>query len=296
MMKKILLYALLLLIVTGCSEDTQENSYHPSGEVVSTKVYVIGVHPYLNSKKMYESYRPILNYLEEHIQNSSFTLETSSSYAEYDKKLYRGDFDFSLPNPYQTYNALEHNYQVIAKMQPDSVFRGIFVARKDSKLKDIQQLKNKSISFPAPSALAAAMMPLYYLHEQGLDLSKITKKYVGSQYSSILNAYSSDTLVAATWPPPWESWCKENPEKAKEMEVVWQTHSLINNGFVVRKDIEKEFAKEVADLLVALDTSTEGQNILKNAGFDGFEHADNTNYLVVKDFLQKYDKVIGLAK
>lgn len=293
-MKQILLIFLSLTLFSACSDNKKEEVYRPSGEITSKKVFIVGIHPYLNSKKTYDSYRPILDYLEQQIQNSSFVLETSSSYATYDEKLYRGDFHFSLPNPFQTHNALKHNYEVIAKMKPDSVFRGIIVARKESKLKDVQQLKHKSISFPAPTALAATMMPLYYLHEQGLDLSTITKKYVGSQYSSILNAYSSDTIAGATWPPPWESWCKENPDKAKEMEVVWQTQALINNGFVVRNDVPKEFAKEVASVLLSLDTTIEGQKMLKNAGFSGFEHAANDDYLIVKDFLEKYDKVIGL--
>jgi phosphonate transport system substrate-binding protein len=283
-------------MLAACADTKQAQEYRPTGDVKSKKIYVVGIHPYLNSKKTYDSYEPILNYLEQNIPESSFVLETSSSYADYNQKLYHGDFDFSLPNPFQTYNSLERNYEVIAKMKPDTVFRGIFVARKDSKLKNVQQLQNHSISFPAPTALAATMMPLYYLHEQGLDLSKITKKYVGSQYSSILNAYSSDTIAGATWPPPWESWCKENPLKAQEMEVVWQTSSLINNGFVVRKDVEKELAKRVAELLVLLDTTPDGEKILKNAGFEGFEYATNESYLVVKDFLQKYDKKIGLPE
>jgi phosphonate transport system substrate-binding protein len=295
-MKKILMCVLSVFMFTACSDAKQAKEYRPSGEILHKKVFIVGVHPYLNSKKTYDSYRPILDYLEEHIQNSSFLLETSSTYANYNEKLYRGDFHFSLPNPFQTYNSLEHNYKVIAKMKPDSVFHGIIVARKDSNLKDVQQLKNKSVSFPAPTALAATMMPLYYLYEQGLDLNKITNKYVGSQYSSILNAYSSDTAAGATWPPPWESWCKENPDKAKEMEVVWQTQALVNNGFVVRNDVPEEFAKKVADVLSSLDKTITGQKILQNAGFEGFEYATNDNYLIVKDFIKKYDKAIGLPK
>jgi hypothetical protein len=49
-------------------------------------------------------------------------------------------------------------------------------------------------------------------------------------------------------------------------------------------------------LLVALDTTTDGQMILKNAGFDGFEYATNENYLIIKDFLKKYDDAIGLPQ
>ena len=295
-MKKILVVFLITIFFVACSDEKQRELYQPTGTVINKKVYVVGIHPYLNSKKMYSSYRPILDYLEKHLENISFVLETSSDYAAYNAKLYRGDFHFSLPNPFQTYNALKYNYKVIAKMKPDQVFRGIFVARKDSQLTNVMQLKNKAISFPAPTALAATMMPLYYLHEHGLDVNNIEKKYVGSQYSSILNAYSSDTMAGATWPPPWESWSKENPDKAKEMEVVWQTEPLINNGFVVRADVDEKLAQDLAKLLSELDNTKHGKEMLSNAGFAGFEYSKNKDYDIVEKFLEKYDKAIGIPK
>ena len=295
-MKNIFIMLLIVLVGVGCDSDN-DVYYQPTGTIVSSKVFIVGIHPYLNSKKMYNSYRPILDYLESQLDGVFFRLETSANYAEYNIKLYRGDFHFSLPNPFQTYNALKKNYRVIAKMQPDRVFRGIFVARKDRHLQDVQQLKGESISFPAPTALAATMMPLYYLYEHGIDVSKeIQKRFVGSQYSSILNAYSSHTIAGATWPPPWESWVKENPQKAKEMEVVWQTESLINNGFIVRNDLNSTLAQSVADTLVALSSTPKGEELLENAGFAGFEYATNLHYDRVAKFLQKYDKAIGIPK
>jgi len=283
----------LVFFFTSCENKTQTQRYAPQGTVERITVYKVGIHPYLNSKKMYSSYRPLLDHLEKNIAGVEFVLETSADYEAYNKKLYQGAFDFSLPNPYQTYNALAKNYNVIAKMKPDSVFRGILVARKDLHIQKPSELLGKTVSFPAPTALAATMMPLYYLHEKGVDTKLIKKKYVGSQYSSIINAYSKDSFIAATWPPPWEAWCKENPTKALEMEVVWETQALINNGFIAHQRVKNSLAKEVATLLVDLCDSDEGKALLKNAGFEGFEYANNATYLVVEEFLQKYEQALG---
>jgi len=229
----------IVLTFTACSDSGKTASYVPTGKEVKVITYKFGVHPYLNSKKMYQSYRPILDYLENEIGDIKIVLETSVNYAKYEEKLYRGDFDFSLPNPFQTYNSLSSGYKVIARMKPDSAFRGIFVARKDSYLRTIEQLRGENISFPAPTALAASMMPLYYLYKQGIDVKKdINKMYVGSQYSSILNAYRSDTIAGATWPTAWRAWIKENPDKAKDMKIIWETGSLINNGVIAKKDLD----------------------------------------------------------
>jgi len=289
-----LVWFTVALFMIGCSDTQTSKRYEPKGKRFINQIYKVGIHPYLNSKKMFLSYRPILDYLESRLENVEFILETSKDYPSYDKKLYARTFAFALPNPFQTYNALEHGYRVVAKMKPDSVFRGIFVAQKKAELSNVNQLRSKSISFPAPTALAATMMPLQYLHDHGLNVHKdIDKKFVGSQYSSILNAYSGDTLVGATWPPPWEAWCKENPQKAKEMEVVWQTKPLINNGFVVRDDIDPAIVQAIVNILISMDSDPQGKKLLDNAGFEGFEKANNRRYAIVKTFLDRYYQSVG---
>lgn len=298
-MKKTILLVILMIpfFLTSCSDSNNKPTYIPSSKNIDVKSYKLGIHPYLNSKKMYRFYRPILDHVESKIGNIEIILETSANYAEYNIKLYRGDFDFSLPNPFQTYNSLSKGYTVVARMKPDSVFRGIFVARKDSNIKLPSQVKGKNISFPAPTALAATMMPLYYLYEHGIDVNNdFKKKYVGSQDSSILNSFTSDTILGATWPPPWEIWKKENPKKAKQMEVVWETESLINNGFVVKKNVDLILVKKITNILVNLDDTQEGKKLLNKAGFEGFRKSNNEDYNIVSDFLQKYDKAIGLPK
>ncbi|MDX1294776.1 MAG: phosphate/phosphite/phosphonate ABC transporter substrate-binding protein [Sulfurimonadaceae bacterium] len=295
--RRIIIGIIVAFTLAGCNGRDDTQTYRPEGTAVEQKTYIVGIHPYLNTKKMYLSYRPIFDYIESKIEGVRFELETSKDYPSYDKKLYKRRFHFALPNPFQTVNSFQHGYIPIARMKPDTVFRGIFVARKDTKLTSVSQLKGNKVSFPAPTALAATMMPLYYLHMHGLDTKNdITKKFVGSQYSSIMNAYSGDTVAGATWPPPWEQWCKENPDKAEQMELVWETEPLVYNGFTVRDDVDMELARRLADVLVGLDEEPHSKLLLDDAGFAGFVSADAASFQPVLDFLRDYDKAIGLPK
>lgn len=285
------------IFFVSCNDSSRESAYVPTSKNLKSDTYKFGVHPYLNSKKMYTLYRPILDFIETQMGDIEIILETSATYAEYDAKLYRGDFDFSIPNPFQTYNALSCGYDVIAKVKPDSVFRGIFIARKESRLKYPSQLKGKSISFPALTALAATMMPLLFLSEHGIDVNKdIEVKYVGSHYSSILNAFSGDTIAGATWPPPWETWKRENPKKAEQMEVVWETDSLINIGVVAKKSVDEKIVQKFVEILISLDKTPQAKELLYDTDFDGFTKSNNREYDIVSDFLKKYNKAVGTAK
>lgn len=278
-------------------EDHEKKRYKPITVPVKEHEIIVGIHPYLNAQKTFLAYEPIIRYLEKNIPSAHFTLETSLDYADYERKLYAGHFDFALPNPLQTIQSTKHGYRIIAKMKPDSIFTGIIVARKEYHVRSVEQLRDKAISFPATTALAATLMPKLFLYERGLNVDKDAyPRYVGSQYSSIMNAYTKDTVVAATWPNPWKTWQKENPQKAQEMEVVWETSPLVNNGFVVRLDLDQNLSTKVVTLLCALDRFPEGKKLLEGAGFEGFERASEKTYMPVEKFLKQYDSALGLPK
>ena len=154
------------LALMSCDQK-QNIEYQPTYDsmpaVFGEYTMVIGVHPLHNPKRLHEIFGPIANYLSQNIDNVNFKIEASRNYASYDKKLYGRQFDFSLPNPFQTVNSLKHGYRVFAKMSDDENFRGIFLVRKDSKINNVKDLKGHAVSFPAPTALAATMMPQYYL-------------------------------------------------------------------------------------------------------------------------------------
>lgn len=292
-----LLFVFMIFTIGCANDEDQTKSYKPLVASSAETEFVIGIHPYLNSEKTFMAYEPILRYLEERMEGVKFRLETSYDYPDYERKLYQGHFHFSLPNPYQTIQSTEHGYRIAAKMKPDYVFRGVIVARKDRHIRSVEQLRHQAISFPASTALAATLMPKLFLYEKGLNVEKEAKpSYVGSQYSSIMNAYSGDTVVAATWPTPWKTWQEENPDKAKEMELIWETPPLINNGFVIRNDVDLKIAAQVIDLLCSLENTKEGKKLLAQAGFEGFEKATFTTYIPVKSFLIRYDKTIGLPQ
>lgn len=294
-MKKIILFIIFILL-TGCTEE-RDIDYKPvySSQSLFTeqKEYIIGIHPLHNPKRLHEIFGPIAEYLSAQIGMANFRIEASRNYSSFDKKLYAGKFHFALPNPYQTVRSLDKGYRVFGKMADDENFRGIFLVRKNSNIKNVSDLKGHAVSFPAPTALAATMMPQYYLQMNGINVMKdIEIKYVGSQESSIMNVMLGNTLAGATWPPPWEALSKERPELKKELKVIWQTPSLPNNGLVARTDVKKEILDQVKMLLLNLHQHQEGRDMLKKMELSRFEEASDDSYRPVVKFLQHFNKTV----
>lgn len=287
-----LLSALMLpLLLLACDSPKNEH-YTPSYTSTPTAqqtVLIFGVHPLHNPQRLFETYGPLVEYLNRNFPDITIQLEASRSYAEFDKKLYNRHFHFALPNPYQTLNSLQHGYRIFAKMGEDDKFRGIIIVRKDSGITRVADLKGKTVSFPAPTALAATMMPLYFLHTHGLDVNKEIKRlFSGSQESSIMNVYLGKSAAGATWPPPWQAFQERNPKMAAELEVKWESSPLPNNGLVARDDVPPEVVAKMRSLLISLHTHEEGRSLLATLPLARFENATEATYQPVRDFLKIY--------
>lgn len=286
------LAVLLLPFVLLACDSQKEERYTPTYTTPPPgrqKVLSFGVHPLHNPQRLHETYGPLIEYLNRNLPGITLQLETSRSLEEYDKNLYSRRFHFALLNPSQTVNSLEHGYRVFAKMGEDEKFRGIILVRKDSGISKVTDLKGKTVSFPAPTALAATMMPLSFLHTQGLDVNKdITRLFSGSQESSIMNVSLGKSAAGTTWPVPWQAFMKRHPELAAELEVKWETPSLVNIGLVARDDVPPEVVDKVRSLLVALHTHEEGRQLLAALPLTRFENATEATYQPVRVFLKRY--------
>lgn len=286
-------YLLLLMLLSACGK-SDESAYQPGlNRAKSANEYVVGIHPLHNPQRLMEVYGPLVDYMNKAIPDAHFKLEASRNYEEYEKKLYAGHFAFAMPNPYQTVRSVRHGYRIFGKMGDDEVFRGIILVRRDSHIRKVTDLKGLAVSYPAATALAATMMPQYYLHTHGIDVNRdIKNMYVGSQESSILNVYQGRVAAGATWLVPWKAFVLEHPEMASQLQVQWQTESLPNNGWVVRADIAAPLADQFAQLLFGMNLSGQGRAILSRMPISCFEPATDATYRPVRDFLAKYSSEI----
>jgi phosphonate transport system substrate-binding protein len=288
-----MLLAALLFVACGKQEATYEPEFSSQAGAGVNKEYVVGIHPLHNPKRLVEVYGPIVDHLNSSIPHAHFRLEASRNYEEFDKKLFSGYFDFAMPNPYQTVRSLQHGYRVFGKMGDDELFRGIILVRRDSGIRKVSDLKGKKVSYPALTALAATMMPQYYLHTHGLDVNRdIENLYVGSQESSILNVLRGHVAAGATWPVPWITFQQEYPELAAQLEVKWQTETLPNNGWVVRKDVPPELPVAVGRALVGLTDSEAGRDMVKRLGITRFETANDEMYAQVRLYLDRFSATV----
>jgi len=287
--------ALLLGFLAGCSREPEGKGpqYGTKPSFPGVPVYRLAVHPLHNPAKLMQAYQPLVDYLNGRLQGARLTLEASRDYADFEHKYQARREEFLLPNPWQTLQAMQRGYRVIASAGEPQDFKGLFVARRDSRLQRPADLKGKSVSYPSQTALAACVMPQYFLHKRGIDVNKdIVNRYVGSQESSIMNAYLGLSAAGATWPPPWRAFQKEHPREAAELMVVWETEPLVNNSVMVRGDVPAPVAQQVRTLLVGLGDTKEGKAILAGMETARFLPASDRDYDVVSRYVSRFEREV----
>jgi len=286
----------LLLLVSGCGQEPQKSTgpkYNTSPSSQAVPVYHFAVHPLHNPSRLTQDYQPLMDYLNKRLEGAQLSLEASRDYAMFEQKYRDRHPEFLLPNPWQTLQALKAGYSVIAMAGDPEDFKGVFIVRRDSGIMTPSDLKGKAVSYPAPTALAACIMPQYFLYEHGIDVNAdIENRYVGSQESSIMNVYLKKTVAGATWPPPWRAFQKDHPQEAAALKVLWETEPLINNSVMVRDDIPADIRDRVRKLLAGLHASEEGKAILAGMETARFMPASDRDYDVVRAYVERFERKV----
>jgi phosphonate transport system substrate-binding protein len=284
----------LWVLLAGCDQrDGPVGPQYGARPGQDLPAYRLAVHPLHNPNKLAEAYQPLVDHLNRLIPEARFELESSRDYQSYEAKIRARTPALLLPNPWQTLEAMKQDYHVIAMAGDAQDFKGIFIVRRDSKLRTPADLKGKAVSYPSPTALAACIMPQWYLHQQGLDVNRdIENRYVGSQESSILNAYMGETAAAATWPPPWRLFQRDRPDEAAQLRVIWETPPLLNNAFMVRRDVPAAIGTRIANALLALHDSERGRGILAGMQTARFHPANDATYAPVREFVNRFEREV----
>ena len=298
-MSKIFLSLVLILstILTGaCSKAPQqpnELQYSDAPPDSAIRIYRIAISPLYNPSKLTKTYQPLIDYLNARLPDIRIELEASRDFKSYEHKYLVREPDFLLLNPWQTLQAMKTGYHVIAMAGDATDFKGLFIVRKDSNIKTPADLKGQIVSYPSSTALAAAIMPQYYLHTHGINVNTdIKNNYVGSHDSSIMNVYLKQSAAGATFPPPWRLFQKEFPNEASQLKIIWETPSLINTSVMVRDDVPVALRDRVKRILLNMNSTPDGKALLVKMDKGLFYPADDTSYHKVQEYIDRFEREV----
>lgn len=171
-----------------------------------------------------------------------------------------------------------------------STYRGYIFVRKDSNIKNINDMKGKRMAFVEKATTAGYVFPLAWLRENGIaSPNDLFREYffTGSHDASIDAVLDKKADVGAAKSTIYDRVSKENPRIAEELEIIVRSPDVPSNGLCVRKNLSGAIKNKLKDALLAMHNDPGGQSVLKQFGAIRFIETFGEDYEPVHTLAQK---------
>ncbi len=154
----------------------------------------------------------------------------------------------------------------LAQREEDTKFQSVFIAKTDSGIKSLADMKGKQVSFGSQSSTSGHLMPRSFLLEAKIDPEKDFKRiaYSGAHDATIASVVSGKVDAAALDITVWKKFVTENKVDTKAVDVFYTTPGYFNYNWSVHADMPADMQAKVKAALLALDPAKPDQaEILK---------------------------------
>jgi len=249
------------------------------GAQVSTKVYTFDVVPQFPAAKIYTTWSPLLQRIGQDA-GLCFELRVSASIPEFEQRFLKGESDFTFLNPYHAVLAYQKKkYQPLLADAQD-LLTGILVVRSDSSIKNLNDLKGKNVSFPAPNSFAASLLIRAELAKQKIDINPVFVKTHSNVYRSVIN---KDALAGGGVNNTLDN---EAPEVRQQLRVLYETPAYTPHPIATHPSVTSEVRERFLKAMVKLSQDEEGQKLLDGINLNKPQAVNYAKHYKVLESLQ----------
>ena len=162
-----------------------------------------------------------------------------------------------------------------------STYRGYIFVRKDSGIETVKDMKNKSLVLVDKATTAGYIFQRFYFKYYGITnmenyFSRIS--FARSHDASAWAVYTGEADIGGAKNHIFNSFKEEYPDFNEQMVVLAESPEVPSNGLAVRKDLNPALKMRLKMLLLSLQESTAGQEVLNNFGALKFVETTDNDY------------------
>lgn len=235
---------------------------------------IFGFLPILSAQKLVARFGPLTDYLAKQLDRP-VRMETAANYAEFIQRTSKRRYDILFTAPHFYYIAQrEAGYRVLVRVDAPTM-PAIIVARVDSNIKSLEDLRGKKLSTVDSLALGTALVRAH-LSANNIDPDNdLTLVATPTHNASLLSAYKRVTDAASLMLPPYN---RAKPDVKKQMRVIAQTFGTPHMPISVSGSMSSQEAAIIENVLLNLKSSDDGKALLKHLSWPGFAKASPSEY------------------
>ena len=245
-----------------------------------------GYTPYLNEAEMRNDLKPLMDYLTKSI-GSGVILYIAKDYGDLKAQMELGKVDIGTFSPFAYVDAEKGGkIKIIAQSTTDhsAFYKGLIIARKESGMTDIKDLKGKRFAFVDPKSASGYVYPKAMLIEKGIDPDQFFKEtiFAGNHDKVIESVLEGKVDTGATYENALVS-AKGKGVKTENLVTLASTDPIPISAIAVRSDLDTSTIQKIQKVLIDLGNTAEGKKVIAQSKrkFTGFILADDKIYDVV---------------
>lgn len=252
------------------------------GNCKAFKPIIFGILPFISAEQLVEQFTPLTQYLSKHLV-VPVRIETAPNFVEFARRTHedqRYDILFTAPHFYPQAHS-KAGYQLIVSVNSPDMWAVIVVPMK-SDIHSLDDLVGKRLATVHPMGLATLLVRKHLLAhgvDPDVDLTMIATP---THDASLLSSYHGVTDASALMQPPYEV---ASLQIRNNMRILAKTESTPHIPISVSPRISERCATDISKVLLKMDSTIEGQNVLKRNQFSGFKQAQAEEYEKIRDLL-----------
>ncbi len=246
--------------------------------------YMFGVHPFKKPTKLKTMFTPLVNYLSQEL-GAKVTFRSFRNYDEAMEAFIDGKVDFSYFGP-SMYAILDEQYpgkiRVAAAIENNGkpTFQGVIVAREDSPINSLADLKGKKFAFGDRESTLSCYMPAYMLMEAGV-CDSVDFKFIGS-HTNVAKGVLNGTFDAGGLKP---GVAKEYIGKG--LKIIATSEPVYEHVIVIGPNVDQAVADKVQQALLNVKDPVVYTSIKDS--LTGFALVKSSDYTNIKEVIVAVD-------
>lgn len=142
----------------------------------------------------------------------------------------------------------------LVQREEDEKFRSVFIARADSGINKLADLKGKNFAFGSVSSTSGHLMPRSFMLKEGLNPDKDMRiAFSGAHDATALQVAGGKVEAGALNISVWEKLVAEKRIDTKQVRVFYTTPPYYDYNWTVRGNLDKAVIDKIRSAFLALD-------------------------------------------
>ena len=281
-------------VITGCEPPKEQDSRQE--KTFGQQEILIGLIPEQNVFRQRERHQALKKYL---FDKAGITVNFTSlsRYGNIIEHFKTDKLDGAFFGSF-TYALARHQIGVEPLVRPvnldgTSTYHGYLFVRKDSGIRNVEQLKGKRFAFVERATTAGYLFPIAYFREKDIaNLQAFLGEsfFAGSHDASILAVLNGEAEAGAAKNTIYDLMAIENPRIEKELLILASSGVVPQNCLAVRKKLDPSLKNLLKKTLLEMNEHDDGEDSLQRFGARGFIETRDSDY----EYLYKLTAEAGI--